>query len=573
MSIGWRARIDTPDGDVCGAGLLVTASRVLTCAHVVDGLDQVMVSFPGVVHAAAIPASVRWRGPWKRQGDFGDIALIELDTAPAGIEPCELAGLGALQPHAGRAGYTLRALGFPSVLDGNGDYVTVTSSADRAIGPEWLQTDADQAHLQRLVEGFSGAGLYLAESGQVVGMLTDAIFDEDAGGYVGRMLPLSTIRRYWDEIDDFLPLSWLEPRRCRSELRTAVAGATVTGDLGRLVAMTFQLSGRQDDLETPWEAIRYVAESVMGDNRLRTFLVALAPDLDDRARSRLVIWANRWKPDWGREIELARPPITSIVVMLRTPTKNGKTHVAVTARPLVNGVWAAPEAAVMVPRNQLREKTEALVSAQISKLRPQKLMIEFAVRTDELALPFDEWHFEQPGGSRPLPMRSVPLIVWNVMRLDPSNVTSSFRVQERWESLRIGDGIAVEPVSCELSYDYDEFYRWLDADENVNVLAYASMPRREWLDAALDIGIPVMIWCRRECAGNGDEHNAHKKLLAQLTQALAGTDPDQLPVKVTRLRKEAMSPSVGGEHHHGRHLTLFWDDPARLPDPPLGGGN
>jgi hypothetical protein len=565
----WRARIDRADGIVRGAGLLVTAKQILTCAHVVDGLDAVFVTFPGVPNATDIRATVKWRGPWRREGDPGDVALVELDAAPPGTSPCELADVEALRPRPGKPGYTLRALGFPDGAETTGDYVTVNSSSDRRLGIEWLQADADQAHLQRLAEGFSGAGLYLPESGEVVaGMLTDAILDDDRGGYIGRMLPLSAIRRYWPDIDDLLPLPWLGPQDSRAQLRAAFQGAAIETDLASIFAAAFPATTCREEFLTPWEAIRYVGESVVGKDRLRAFLVALAPHLDQGSRSRLAGWAQRWRPGWAAEIGHGKSPRTSIVVMLRTPTRNGKTHVEVAARPLVNGRWAGPEEVAMARRDQVREKAEKLISATVRKVGAANLMIEFAVPADDLALPFDEWHFDVPGASRPRPMRSVPLVVWDVSRLDPSNATSAF-VRERWQALNGGGKATFEPVDCRLPYGYEDFYSWLDASEKLGALAYASVPRRGWLDAALDVGIPVMVWCRQECRED-EAHSGHMALLGQLTAALAGTDPQALPMVVARLRKEAMSPVTGGERHFGRHLTLFWDDPARLPDPPLG---
>src|ERR1700677_4138027 len=118
----WRVRIDGPDGAVRGAGLLLAANRVLTCAHVVDGLDAVVVTFPGVPNAADIPGCVKWRGPWQREGDHGDIALVTLEVSPPGVSPCEFADLDALRPRLGKPGYTLRALGFPDGAESTGDY-------------------------------------------------------------------------------------------------------------------------------------------------------------------------------------------------------------------------------------------------------------------------------------------------------------------------------------------------------------------------------------------------------------------------------------------------------------------
>ena len=186
-----------------------------------------------------------------------------------------------------------------------GDYATVNSSSDRVLGCEWLQADAEQAHLQRLAEGFSGAGLYLPESGEVVvGMLTDAILDDDRGGYIGRMLPLSVIRRYWPDIDDLLPLPWLEPRSGRAQLRTT-SRSSHQDDLGSIFATAFPAIACQEDFQSPWEAIRYVGESVVGEDRLRTFLITLRAAPRSRHPARLGDWAQRWRPDWAAEMGMA----------------------------------------------------------------------------------------------------------------------------------------------------------------------------------------------------------------------------------------------------------------------------
>jgi vWA-MoxR associated protein C-terminal domain/Trypsin-like peptidase domain len=570
-SMAWRVRIDRVDGAICGGGSLLTDRLVLTCAHVVYRLEKLRVTFPEAA-IGPVEASVKWRGPWQRTGDAGDIAVLELDRPAAGVAPCELADPHVLRPRAGRASYQLSAHGFPAGLGGNGDYVTVSSSADRVVANEWLQTDVEQSHLQRIAPGFSGAGLYLPESGQLAGMLTDSVLEQDGrGGYIGRMLPLSTIRRHWPELDDLMTYEWLEPRRCRAALRAALAGATLKPDPAAVIAEALPVSSPAD-VGTPWEAVRWVGENAVGPDSMRRFLVTIARHLDPAAQARLAGWAREWRRDWAADIGTARPPVTSIVVTLRTPTRNGKTHVEVTARPLVNGDWTGPEERVLARRDQVREKAEKLISAQVARLRPARLMVEFAVGVGDLTLPFDEWHYQEPGASRPLPLRSVPVAVWNAARLNPGSATASFRVMERWRALCGDVPAALEPVDCGLPFGYADFYSWLDADEKVGALVYAAVPRRDWLDAALDIGIPVMVWCRQQCsAADGGEHAGHTALRGQIAAALAGTDPRELPRAVARWRKEAMKPGTG--RHYGRQLTLFWDDPARLPDPPLASGS
>ncbi len=479
--MGWRARIDRIDGidgksdAIRGAGLLVSPRQVLTCAHVVDGLDHVHVAFPGVAGGAGVPGTVRRLTQWREQGDRGDVALVELDDpAPAGAEPCTFAPPDALQPRPGSAQYELGALGFPPNLDGNGDYVKLSSSGYRDLGNEWLQADVDAAHLQRLNEGFSGAGLYIADSGLVVGMMTDAVLEDERGGYIGRMLPLTTVRRYWEGVDDLLPLSWME-YAARAALRAAVSGALVTADMNAVFAAAFPMVGPLENLTTPWAAIRYAAESGTGDQelRLRAFLCKLMYFLDGVARSRLASWAHAHAPAWAEEIEHAHAPVTSIVITLATPTKNGKTHVEITARPLVDGVWVAEGEKKIARRDQVRTQTERLITSQISKLKFPDFGLEFAVRKNEFGLPYDEWEYREPGASHPRPTRSVPLIVRDVQRMNPGtgNIFLTDRVRKRWQALRGGASDRIEPVKCPDPYDYEGFRDLLDADQKIGAVA------------------------------------------------------------------------------------------------------
>ncbi|MGV9884626.1 hypothetical protein ACWDVB_36360, partial [Streptomyces sp. NPDC003379] len=115
------------------------------------------------------------------------------------------APLDLLRPREGRSAHELRALGFPFGHDKDGTHVTPRTSADRLLGQEWLEVDVEQAHPQRLGEGFSGAAVYDPRTGLVVGIVTDAVLDGDQEGYIGRMLPPDTIRGHWEGLDALLP--------------------------------------------------------------------------------------------------------------------------------------------------------------------------------------------------------------------------------------------------------------------------------------------------------------------------------------------------------------------------------
>jgi hypothetical protein len=168
-------------------------------------------------------------------------------------------------------------------------------------------------------------------------------------------------------------------------------------------------------------------------------------------------------------------------------------------------------------------------------------------------------------------MRSVPLVVWPVARLEPGSSTAD-RSRQRWQILRERGKALFTSVSCQLTYGFEEFSDWLDADDELCALAYASDPDEEWLEAAWVNGVPVMVWSRRDCGDKSGGHEAHMEVCRQITEQLSATDPDRLPVEVLRLRKAARSPDGGGEGHCGRNLTLYWDDLARMPDPSLAYG-
>ncbi|MFC6934206.1 hypothetical protein ACFQHO_30260 [Actinomadura yumaensis] len=89
----WRAWVGHPDGGKLGAAFLVSPARLLTCAHTVAGMDEARVGFPGL--SEDLVARVRRLSDWRRPGDPGDVALLEL-PAPVPFAPARLAGPGDL---------------------------------------------------------------------------------------------------------------------------------------------------------------------------------------------------------------------------------------------------------------------------------------------------------------------------------------------------------------------------------------------------------------------------------------------------------------------------------------------
>ncbi|GAA2630634.1 trypsin-like peptidase domain-containing protein [Actinomadura fulvescens] len=555
----WRARIDAAGerGAVLGAGTLISPRHVLTCAHVVAGRDELWVAFPDS-HEHPQRAVVEFRGAWKAEGDTGDVAVLRLPE-PAPVAPCLPAPLDALRDLP-----ELRAQGFPRGHERDGTHVTLRTSPDRTLRREWLEVDVGSGHPRRLGQGFSGAGVYDPRTGQVVGMVTDAELHGHHEGAIGRMLPLETVRRHWEPLDDLLPHDWL-PAGPRTELRTLLADAETSEPPAALFRLAFPAFLRPPaTFRSLWDAVRYVGECVPGEDRLSRFLVVVAEHLTgEHVLTKLNAWIRERFPG-PATAPPATAPQTSIIVRLETMTRG---PYELTLSTLVEGVPGRPTERVNVRRNQIRPHVEKALPALMRSVlgRDRDWMIEFVVPEQLLNEPFEEWSIKEAGAARPRPMRSVPLVVRHVERLRPLLATDLTR--RRWRVLRERGSTRPDPVACRLGYGYDEFYDWLDASEESCALVYASSPNADWLSAALSVGIPVMLWRRHPCACDSGEC-AGERFLTELTTIIDKAHPDELPTLVMKLRKQARVPP-GNADHCGNGLALFWDDPARNPDPPL----
>ncbi|MFJ2768737.1 trypsin-like peptidase domain-containing protein [Streptomyces sp. NPDC087300] len=574
--VDWRARIGTVDGVPRGAGMLVDGGRLITCAHVVQGLAEVSVTLPGI--ADALHGAVTWAGQWRRVGDRGDVAVVELDRMPD-VPPCAFAPLDVLRPRAGRTARELRALGFPFGHDKEGTHVTLRTSADRLLGQEWLEVEVGEGHAQCLDEGFSGAAVYEPETGLVVGIVTDAVLDGVPAGRIGRMLPLDTIRRHWEELDDLLPLDWL-PDAPRRELRALFHGVRIDApNLELIVRRAFPTFRRPlPEFRSVWGAVRYVAEELTGEDRLVRLLTSLRAAAPPGAD--IGAWLRRWMPEHddyegeaagaGGAVGAAGAVAPTGSVMFRAESMTRGAGFDLSVCTVVDGVPVGRSGPVRIRPRQLRTKVEALLAEQVGRVHEFDWMAEFVVPERLMSEPFEEWQIREPGAARPRPLRSVPVVVRHMDRLKP--LTVSRLTRRRWETVRARGETRPRRVACGLPYGYDEFHDWLDADDDVCALAYAATPVGDWLAAALDTGVPIMLWRRHDCGEGGHAGCTPDEFLDRLTGAVAALDPDRLPCEVMRLRKEARSPDKGDAEHCGHRLTLFWDDPERKPDPPLAMG-
>ncbi|MFC9464023.1 trypsin-like serine peptidase [Streptomyces coelicoflavus] len=189
----WAVRIRGADGEIAGAGILLTPDQVLTCAHVVDrAADRLTAEFVGAADHS-VPA-VRARVdrtayvPETRDADgdpSGDVALLRLERPRPVEETVRLHRLSA-------PGREVRMYGFPYAHNGG---IWFRSTVVGGCGRDG-QVQLSPVNPGELASpGCSGAGVADSRTGEVIGMVLSGQLDQH-GNRFSFMSPAETIARH-----------------------------------------------------------------------------------------------------------------------------------------------------------------------------------------------------------------------------------------------------------------------------------------------------------------------------------------------------------------------------------------
>lgn len=548
----WRVRIDRA-GRVAGAGFLVTPDTVLTCAHVVRGQGPLTVTFTEIHGRPGIPAKVIKHGGWAdKPTDPGDVAVLRL-AEPVPHPPAALAPATAAY---GTPPRKLIAFGYPNGYK-EGVFAEYRVTTHQLISREWLQLEAWQSDGQPLARGFSGAAVTLADTGEVVGMVTAA---GPSGIRNGRMMPTQVIAQYWPDLQSLMPAD-SHATADRVRLRALVEQASradLDCDPVRLytdVAGPFDPPPPEEGFDSLRSAALFVLCELDGPNATQT--VARFTD----QLQRLLHTPSTPKPD-------GPPQWAPILVELgHSGAGDGMVRLEVSA---YSGGRRHPVASRTVPRSRLLSEVQDGIEAAFRYLTPgADELITFSLPRDWLDLPVDQW---QKAPDDPTPLGCVhPVVVTDHSRRRTSVRHVLTRVWKQLDSRP--DNAPTARVDCTGGVDPRRLRKRLHRGEAA-LAAFATAPAtprtREHFTVSLTAPAPAVVWSRRGCGGGngckGGDGCSGKAFLDELEAAVAGVPPAELPRRILDLREEAHAE----DGHWAGDIQLVWDAPRFFPDPHIG---
>jgi vWA-MoxR associated protein C-terminal domain/Trypsin-like peptidase domain len=565
-----------------GTGFLIAPDLVLTCAHVVDGVDDadLRVEFPRWDGTGPVDAEVLDLGNPDRPEE--DWAVLHLKTRLP-LEPAEARPLAARRAGTGR----LNVVGFP---EGDGDtgwepgwetnQVEINFESDKIVE---IRAVSDKRPLR---DGYSGAMVFAdPDPAEVDGPGTPAALlvgmVVTAGGItgVGRMLPIPRLCQLWSGLPGGLRLV---PFRAWDYLRLRRLLATVDPEVARKEYRRLARNCRVPELprwvrgatETLDFLVTGTGMARLHDN-LRLYLGTLAVgSLSDDARTELDGWVAEYLPEPADTDSAAVDGADQEVTVVRVDESGGGLD---TYRV---GVWRAgaggedPAEPVTMPRAEVRD----YVTRQLAPLLDEAgdaAMVEFILPPSWLGEMVEEWPIADPDD----PDREAAPLGWMgaVVVRDRRRADQTWSEQKLAQARRRWNGLMAQDAAAALSWygcaeasELPSLLKWLLL-KNRGAVALTRPDDPELASAAYRVRLPIVAWPRAGCT-HGTNWTGEPascpgfEFRRRLGEDLAGVPLAELPGKIRQLR-------VNADGEYGR-LSLYWENPYRHtePPPPLGLG-
>ncbi|MFI8828615.1 trypsin-like peptidase domain-containing protein [Streptomyces sp. NPDC053431] len=596
-SPAWHVRVDHA-GTVLGSGFLVAPDTLLTCAHVVQDVDEVSVWFPGAQGLGEIPARVAERGPWGGSPtDTGDVAVLTLDRAVA-VPPIVFAGPEGV----GDVGEPPRlvAYGFPEGYGREGAQTELRiTAAGQLIHDEWNQAEYWTGYGQEPSHGFSGAAAMRAGDGTVVGMV--ASYDPTVRN--ARIIPARVLARHVPALADLVPTPGCtteEKRRLRELVARAERGGPLSVPVERLLQAAAGPLGPALPPVAPgglWQGVWYLlteAAPLRGRLPLAELALRVADTVDDEELRRAFrTWSREHRarreaalgeapprhggpracpappPDHAGTAHASGPraqgalPWAPILVEVRRSGVDSNTVIAEVS------VYQGGDRLLVSERRLgtagLRGWVLDRVDEAYDEIVDGRPLVAFALPRSWLNKDVDQWT-RRRGKEPPLGCSS-PVVVLDHDRR--SKGRQQFQLRRLWEEMDGQDGSPLHRVACSSTHRAAQLSVLLqDVRGPVGFSRPPTASReRSLYGAALDAPAPIVLWPRNGCPPGGPCTGscAGAGFLDRVAERISRLPPSELPEVVFRLRKEAFLHE-GPEPHWAANLSLVWEDPRRFPD-------
>ena len=556
------ARIRHANGNVVGAGFLISDSCLLTCAHVVTEALGILretseapttlvdLDFPLVPNSPPLKAQVIFWSPVHpgRRGE--DIAGLKIQgTIPEGIGIVSLIKSTSLWKHP------FGTFGFPQ---GHNSGVWASGELQGPRGDDgWVQIEAVRAEGYPVLPGFSGSPVWDEAEGGIVGM-TVAAEKKRTEARTAFMIPTEILANAIEALSLIEILSGTA-RSIEQPIKAAFKACCPKGWTGpmpeSLAAIVVELQEMPPG-DNPFSRIlQFVA-------RLATAVSEISQQLED--------WVISQGYDWQTLLGQIQPapaisPMSYLFVKVEdTKPKSDEYIVSALFAPEQTADerwnWRCRQLTVPQPPSEQTgfrlDEIPALLDDFLNQVDEfHELTIECFLPVDLLSHAVDTWEIQGLGIPQPIGHEH-KVMVRSVERLSPAYNRYRGTWRKKWEMLQQNRS-SIESFISGDGCDPKTLLTQLKAETAIG-LQLAQLPEKTQLKgifaALLQSGIPTGLWARRDLT----QCNSRSEL-DRILECCVMELPDQ--IAQARLAACDCDPDA----HIGHHLSLLWEDPDRLP--------
>lgn len=611
----WQVRILGASGKPVGGGVLLPPRYVLTCAHVVtSALGRHLQDAPGATVVVALSNGLKLKSSpggghqYVGGSDHQDFSVLTLHgdlTSANGLLPTSHSHLSGGAYIAKRR---MQVYGYPQGQP-HGVWADCLMAGRGGREAALIQLNDAPDSGRKVARGYSGCGVKDTATERVAGLAVLRDKSPDAG--VAWMIPLSRLAQSWAPLRAALALSGERPPSPAptppSHRADGAFDAEAMDQLYRLlldgrIPLTGLVELRDEALRPVYRNWKGAPEDVLGivhDLRdttqagravppLLAFVAALSRRVPGARAHELAHWvrdrAGHCTPvvNPAQLLERsARPPRMAArwtyATFQITPATPARRYLLDVFR---QHEGAPREAVVQYAEGTRLSVLEDLVVHELTRMQRERaadspsLFVEFVVPRELLARPFDDLPIPTPSGAEVRLGVVHPVVVRSLERQNAPEWRSwAHNWAQKWDKMKAlaalsGEGVVeVIPARSQDGALYEALFATLYPEDGPVAVVLGFPPRvpskrslDPEFDAALDAGIPALVWAHRETDG--------QRAIEVVLHRMKGETALALPEVVRRARRGDRPPSPGvfrPPAGAGLRLGLLWDPYDRLP--------